>query len=162
MLKSQTLTQKTSSFFANVFHCNILSWNCFRKHDIYKSIYDYSFKYIFIYRRQCSVENMLRRKKNHGTLAKMQLNFFNDFFLLQDIIHCTYACIIPWALNKSTTSKNTEYFFFYFFFIPSILGIGTNTCATSRKSWKKTYNFFYKRLLIGNFCLHMSLTNNSL
>ena len=33
----------------------------------------------YIYRRQCnglSVENILRRNKNHGTLAKKQLNFF--------------------------------------------------------------------------------------
>ena len=36
-----------------------------------------------IYRRQCniqSVANILRRNKNHGTLAKKQLNFFGDLF----------------------------------------------------------------------------------
>ena len=45
MSKSPTLNQKKNKyFFANVFHCNIISWNCFSKHDIYKSISEYSCK----------------------------------------------------------------------------------------------------------------------
>ena len=40
MLKSWTWNYKISSaFFVNVFWCNIISWNCYHKRDIYNLIY---------------------------------------------------------------------------------------------------------------------------
>ena len=95
--------------------------------------------YIYIYGRQCnviSVENILKRNKNHGTLAKMQFNFLVIFFFFQKLFT---------GLNKSTWSKNAD---FRFVFLHSILGIGTNTCATSttyfiKGCWYESFVYTY-------------------
>ena len=76
-LKLRTKKIWSSVFFALVFHCNISSWISLSKHDIYKSINDYSCKKI--YRRKwnaISVENMSRRNQNHGTLAIFFVTFW--------------------------------------------------------------------------------------
>ena len=80
MLKSQTLNQKPFGVFLLMFsivtfHLEIFSANMtFTNQSMIIHV-----KYI--YRRQCnviSVENILRRNKNHGTVAKKQLIFFGN------------------------------------------------------------------------------------
>ena len=138
MLKSQTLNQKHWGFFIMFsivqFHLEIVSANM----TLTNQSTIICLKHIYIYGKQCnviSVENILKRNKNHGTLAKMQLNFFGDFFSSRNYsldltsqhevkmqIFCFVFCTVSWELAQ--------------------------TLVQLLENLQKTYNLFYKRLLI--------------
>ena len=132
MFKSQTFNQKHWVFllmFSIVtFHLEIISANM-----TFTANQSMIFHLKDIYRRQfnvISVENISRRNKNHGTLAKKQIHFVGNllkistfqtsvtnptpklvtsFFLSPEITHWA------WALNKWKRGKKL-YIYIYFFF----------------------------------------------
>ena len=126
MLRSQTWNpQKIGAFFANVFLCNILSQNCFHKHDIYNLSF-----YLIIHVRHSNVKivgNIQRQNNNHKTRANKAISFFwfllgdfnisNIFYKIQNlnkqqlvsvITHWTYTCLNPWALRKKGNEKTVQ------------------------------------------------------
>ena len=79
-----------------------------------------------------------------------------SFFFSPEITHWTYTCINLLALNKSKRSKNAEFFFKILVQYPRNWRKHLCVCVQLLENLQKTCNFF-KRLWIGNFCLHMSL-----
>ena len=80
--------KKVGGDFANVFWCNISSKNCFHKHDIYNLVYMIiPVKMQLMHKNVKSVENILRRNKNHKTHAIKALRFLVPIWRFQNFRH---------------------------------------------------------------------------
>ena len=80
-------------------------------------------------------------------------------FFSPEITHWTYTCLNPLALNKSKRGKHAIFFFFILAQYPRNWCKHLCVCLQLLENFPKTYNFFYRRPLIGKLCLHMSVTN---
>ena len=81
-----------------------------------------------------------------------------------EITHWTYTCLNPLALTTQNEVKCRICLFFYFYFSFLILAQHPRNwrkhlcvCLQLIEFFFKTYNFFYKRLFIGKFCLKRSV-----